>query len=65
MNDNGDAGKASRSHSETDKAGANQNHKVKKKVDMKDVQCYYCRKFDHYARDWNFNKDNGDYMGVS
>lgn len=37
LNDNGDAGKASRSQGETTKNGTNQNHKVKKKVDMKEV----------------------------
>jgi len=25
---------------------------------MKDVQCYYCHKFDHYARYCYFNKDS-------
>lgn len=65
MNDNCDASKASRSQGETSKNCANQNHKTKKKVDMKEVQCYCCKKLDHYDRDSYYNKNNDEDNGVA
>lgn len=31
--------------------------KIKKKVNMNEMQCYYCQKFDHYAQDFSFNNE--------
>lgn len=53
-------GKASRIQDETSKNNAIKNGKFKKKVIMKEVQCYFYQKFCHYDRDYYFNKDNGD-----
>lgn len=60
LDDNDDAGKALRSQGETSKNGANQYQKVKKKVDMKEVQCYCCQKFGHYVRDYCYNKNKDE-----
>ncbi|XP_050895721.1 uncharacterized protein LOC127102394 [Lathyrus oleraceus] len=65
LNDNGDVGKASRSQGETIINGANQNQKVKKKVDMKEVQCYCCHKFCHYVRYCYYNKNNDEAKGMT
>lgn len=65
LKDNGDAGKALRIQCETRKNSANQNQKFKKKIDMKEVQCYCYQRFGHYARDCYFNKDNGDDKGMA
>lgn len=44
LNDNVDVGKTSRNQSETSKNGIIQNEKVKKKADMNEAQCCYCKK---------------------
>lgn len=45
------ARKNSRSQGETRKNTAHRNQKFKNKVKMKEVQCYGCQKYKHYARD--------------
>lgn len=57
-NEGVDAGKVSRSQSETSKNGATQNQKFKKKVEMKEVQCYCFQKFGHHAPNCCCNKES-------
>lgn len=65
LNVNVDVGKSSRSQDETCKNCENQHQKVKKKVDMKEVQCYCCQKFGHYVRDYYYNENNDEDKGVA
>lgn len=51
------ASKVSWIQGETSKNCAAHNQKFNKKVEMKEVQCYCCQKFGHYARDFYFNKE--------
>lgn len=48
----------SRSQSEISKNDTPQNRKVKKKVEIKEVQYYYYQKFEQYTRDYYFDKES-------
>jgi len=51
-------GKNSMNQGESSKTGSSINKKFKKKIDMKQVQCYCCQKFGHYVTDCYRNKDS-------
>lgn len=46
---------STKNQSDPIKKGTSNKNSIKK-VDMKEMQCYYCQKYIHYARDCYFNK---------
>lgn len=52
------AGKNPNNQQETNKNGVSHKNKFKKKIDLKEVQCYCSQRFRDYARDNYFNKES-------
>jgi hypothetical protein len=50
--------KNSKNQNDSSKTNTSSNKNSKKKVNMKEVQCYCCDKFGHYARNCPENKDS-------
>jgi hypothetical protein len=50
--------KNSKNQNDSNKTNTSSNKNSKKKVNMKEVQCYCCDKFGHYARNCPENKDS-------
>jgi hypothetical protein len=57
INENGKEKWKKKNQNDSKKANTSSNKNSKKNVNMKEVQCYCCEKFGHYARICAYNKD--------